>query len=101
MSGLKRVVDIGRTIESLRRSLKRAGINERDINATWDTEAKWARIRIVTPTGALLCDHRETVTGDRTGVDALAVLARWLDKRTKLVAKGTPLADALAAEVLS
>ena len=96
MSGLRRITDANRPIESLRLSLKRAGIAETNVKATWDHAEQWARIRIKSPDGALICDHRETVDGDRTGVDALAAVARWLDKRTKLIAKGTPAAEALA-----
>jgi hypothetical protein len=94
VSGLKRIADANKAIESLRRSLKRAGIAETNVKATWDHADRWARIRIKATDGALICDHRETVDGDRTGVDALAAVARWFDKRTKLIANGTPAADA-------
>lgn len=99
MSGLKRITDASKAIESIRRSLKRACIAETNVKATWDHADQWARIRVRSTDGVLICDHRETVDGDRTGVDALAAVARWFDKRTKLAAGGMTLATALAEEV--
>lgn len=97
MSGLKHVADTNRAIESLRASLKRAGIPETRFRATWDREQGWATLRARVE-GRVEWRHRVEVEKD--GVAALVAAAKWLASRALRVKRGEAY-DVVFADVVT
>lgn len=77
-------------VETFRDAFTRLGVPERDVRVTWDTEANWARLRMVLPTGAIV---EKELRSQGSGLANLAALAGWVDSRARGWQRGVGRAD--------
>jgi len=78
---------IADSIERFRSGFKKLGIPESDIKVTWDTEARWARLRMRLASGRIV-EKVERSNGDEPVSEPLYRLTQYLHAGARRVRKG-------------
>lgn len=91
---------IDESIELFRMGFKALGIPERDLRVTWDSEARWARLRMRLPSGAIV-EKVERPAADEPLEDALWRLTQYLHRGAKAVEGGATHDTVFVADILS
>ena len=78
---------IADSIERFRSGFKSLGIAEHNVKVTWDTEARWARLRMRLASGCIV-EKVERAQGDEAVTEPLYRLTQYLHAGARRVRKG-------------